>query len=68
MEYTWKAANLDGFIRKAEVKHPVKLPSIEILMRSRAGLTKKIKNATSPSEKKRLKDIRDEYDSLIEHL
>lgn len=50
-----------------KVQHPVKLPTIETLMACRNGLTKRIKKAKNV-EKPRLRDIRDEIDSLIEAL
>jgi hypothetical protein len=50
------------------VKQPVKMPTMDILLQCRDGLTRKIKKAKKKLEKNRLKDIRDEVDFLIEAL
>jgi hypothetical protein len=50
-----------------KVQQPAKLPSMDTLLACRSGLTKKIKRADK-LEKRRLKDIREEIDFLIETL
>lgn len=50
------------------ILNPAKLPSIDVLLKCRDGLTKKIKRAKKNLDKNRLSIIRDEIDYLIEIL
>lgn len=51
-----------------KVKLPAALISPETLAACRAGLSKRMRNAKDSNERDRIKDIRDEIDSLIELL
>ena len=59
-------AHTDGFITRVEA--PVKLIDVDVLVKCRAALSKRIRNASNNTEKNELKLIRDEFDFLINAL
>lgn len=56
----------EGFVTKVE--QPVKLINPDTLVKCRTGLTRRIRNAATASEKARIRVIRDEIDFLINAL
>lgn len=64
----WQVQNADGFIKKSSIPPSPMLPKMETLEGCVKGLTKRMKNATSGVERKRLKDIRSEIQFLIDNL
>lgn len=64
----WQIQNADGFITKSNIPASPVLPKMETLEGCVKGLTKRMKNATSGVERKRLKDIRSEIQFLIDNL
>lgn len=58
--------HVEGFITR--VQNPVLLPTQDVLVEGRKGLTRRIKDERDPDKKARLKIIRDEFDFLINNL
>jgi hypothetical protein len=58
--------HVEGFITR--VQNPVLIPTQEVLLKGRSGLTKRINTEKDPDKKARLKIIRDEFDFLINNL